>query len=100
MIDKLSPKQCVAWYLVHSFLYYHCDSPVIADDLFDAICEKIKNNWGVASEHKHAYLIDYEALQAGTGFYLLLEDYPAIVKSVAYRIMDGDKDFMEASGAN
>ncbi len=90
-IDQFSINKCFGWYLIHSYLYYHCDSPVIPDATFDRICERLAQEYDQVN-HPHQYLLDIDALQAGTGFHITYNQYPLIVTMVAMDIRDGKLD--------
>lgn len=59
----------VPLYLVHSYLYYVLDKPIIPDSEFDKICKALFEKWDVI-DHPHKKLINKESLKAGTGYYL------------------------------
>jgi len=75
-------------YLLHSLLYYHFDMNVIPDEEFDLICKEIMDNWDECSKHRHAGLLDEEALTAGSGYQIPLSAYPSIIQNMAYKIKD------------
>lgn len=75
-------------YLLHSFLYYHCDTSVISDDEFDWICRAIVESWDDCKSHRHASLLDLEALKAGSGYHIPLSKYPSIIINTAYKVVD------------
>jgi hypothetical protein len=75
----------VGQYLIHSYLYYICNRPVISDEEFDKICKHLLDNWDDIN-HMHKHLLCREDLQAGTGFAIKYDDYPEIVKSCATRL--------------
>lgn len=79
-------------YLLHSLLYYHFDITVISDDEFDQICREIIDNWDECQKHAHAHLLDKEALVAGSGFQLHINDFPSRVTHMAYKIRE-DRDY-------
>jgi len=94
MITYLPANKCVSWFLVHSYLYYRLDRAEITDSEFDQLCQRLIKEWDEI-DHNHKGLIDIEALKAGSGFYLTEDDYPLIVKNIAHRIQNGDKDFIQ-----
>lgn len=67
----------VPHFLIHSYLYYVADSPIIEDATFDIIVKRLGEEWDLV-EHHHKSLIDRELLK--TGYYL---HYPKIVKDAA-----------------
>lgn len=87
-VESFSLGKCVSWYLVHSYLYYVIHRSVIEDATFDAICRRLYNEFENV-EHHHGYLLDKEALRAGTAFHLKAKDYPLQVKIVAEEILKG-----------
>lgn len=79
-IDVLVP-----WYLIASLLYYHTDISVISDGLYDEITKNLNNYWSEL-RHPHKSLLDRKMLVAGTGFSLVMSDYPSITISSAIRL--------------
>lgn len=71
------PNLLVPHFILHSYLYYEKDSPVIRDETFDEIVRLLDEKWDTV-EHPHKHLIDRSLLK--TGFYL---QYPEIVKGAA-----------------
>lgn len=69
----------VPHYLIHSWLYYEADSPIVSDALFDELCKALDREWDRIT-HPHRDVIDRSCLNAGTGFYL---QYPARVPGAA-----------------
>jgi hypothetical protein len=69
----------VGKYLVHSYLYYVMDSPLISDVEYDQLCKDLLSRLGEIGDHPHKHLISKEALEAGSGYHLKREDYPTIV---------------------
>ena len=86
---KANPEMLVPWYLILSFLYYQADIALVPDAVYDAICEELA--WTTRPlKHRHARLINREALFAGTGFYLSYRDYPGIVIGAASQLAKAD----------
>jgi hypothetical protein len=81
-----NPNMTVPHYLMSSYLYYHEDSHYISDGTYDWMCKYMMEHWDNIN-HVHKHIIDHEALMAGTGFYLGLNDYPTIVKNAAKGFM-------------
>lgn len=71
-----NPNMLVPYYLMLSYLYYELDQGLVSDEVFDRICKRLLERWE-AIEHFHKHLIDFEALAAGTGYYL---SFPLRVK--------------------
>ena len=74
---RAKPGLLVPHFLMHSYLYYVCDWPIISDDAFDEIVKRLEANWD-AIKHPHKALIDRSLLK--TGFYL---KYPRITPYAA-----------------
>ena len=74
-------------YLIHSYLYYVQDSPVISDGEYDELCKALLGllEDGYVPEN-HGYA-DQSALAAGSGFHIPADRYPGIVVSVARDLM-------------
>lgn len=62
-------------YLIHCYLYYKLNSPVISDSEFDRLCKKLLDS-GISSE-----LVSEEDLRAGTGY--SIKEYPEEVVKAA-----------------
>jgi len=69
----------VPWYLAVSIAYYEYDTSLITDALYDQMSIMMKTFWGDI-KHRHKHLIDYDALKAGTAYYLKETDMPTIVQ--------------------
>ena len=87
-VENASLGLLVARYLVHSYLYYIRDRPIMEDKTFDAICRRLYREFD-SVEHQHGYLLDRDALQAGTAYHLKSEDYPLIVRGIGEDILRG-----------
>ena len=74
-----NPNMLVPFYLMHCFLYYVEDAPVISDALFDEMSKELMAKWD-SIEHWHKDLISLDDLRAGTGYALR---YPERVKGAA-----------------
>lgn len=72
-----NPNLLVPHFILHSWLYYVADAPVILDDTFDRIVALLDEKWDEV-QHRHKHLIDRSLLK--TGFYL---QYPGIVEGAA-----------------
>jgi len=57
----------VPYYLMHSYLYYQKNEPIISDIEYDELCKTLKDKWNEV-EHFHKHLVDVESLGAGTGY--------------------------------
>lgn len=85
VIAEAPPKKfnnLVAKYLIHSYLYYILDDSIIPDQEYDMLCKELLENIDTIT-HPHKYLIDVEALKAGSGFQIGRKDYPLIVQETA-----------------
>ena len=69
MIYKTNPNMLVPYYLMHSYLYYVMNEPIISDIEYDELCKELKDKWD-SVEHYHKHLIDKQSLGAGTGYQL------------------------------
>jgi len=69
MIYKTNPNMLVPYYLMHSYLYYVMNEPIISDMEYDELCKELKDKWD-SVEHYHKHLIDKQSLGAGTGYQL------------------------------
>jgi hypothetical protein len=65
----------VPWYLMASYAYYKQDDPILSDQIFDKLGQKMLKAWSDI-EHHHKELITEEDLRAGT----YLGEYPKRVK--------------------
>ena len=74
---RSKPGALVSHFLIHSYLYYVCDTPIISDAAFDEIVKLLDARWEII-EHPHKALIDRTLLKSG--FYL---QYPLIVQHSA-----------------
>lgn len=66
-------------YLEHSVRYYVLDAPVISDAEFDSLCAALLAQWPEVT-HRHRWLCDETALQAGTGYQIVGRVHPRIVQ--------------------
>lgn len=72
-----NPNLLVPHFLIHSWLYYVADHPIIQDATFDHLVAQLEARWD-SIEHPHKALIDRSLLKSG--FYLA---YPSIVEHSA-----------------
>lgn len=73
-------------YLLHSYLYYILDQPVIPDEEYDKICKDLYEKWDEIN-HLHKHLVSKDDLKAGTGYSLTIYDYPKNVKTFADELL-------------
>lgn len=76
---KANSNMLVPFYLIHCFLYYVEDAPLISDALFDEMSRELLAKWETIT-HFHKHLISRDDLVAGTGFAI---KYPLRVKGAA-----------------
>lgn len=87
-VHRLTPPgKGIGAFLTHSYLYYHCDTSVITDEQFDALCADILTRWDTI-EHRDKHLLNREDLAAGSGFAIPLGKYPRQVMHICYQIID------------
>jgi hypothetical protein len=86
-IDGCPIDHLVSWYLMASYLYYHQSLSPITDEQFDKICRRLRDNLDTVT-HQHKDLLDWGALDAGTGYHLTQEMYPNMVKHAAFAWRD------------
>lgn len=81
-LDALRDGQLLQHYLMASYLYYICDSSPISDAEYDALSKRLVKVWRKI-KHPHKRLVEFEALSAGSAFYIREHEYPFIVRSAA-----------------
>jgi len=75
--------QCFSWWLVHCYLYYRYNNPIISDRDFDTLTGWVKVSWDVI-DHMHKHLVTIDDLNAGSGFAI---DYPLRVEGAAMMVL-------------
>ena len=78
-----SANQALTYWLLHCFLYYHANQPLISDKDFDKLTGWLKQSWKFIT-HRHKDLITLEDLEAGTGFAIR---YPLSVEMAAWQVL-------------
>lgn len=78
-IITANPNMLIPHYLMHSYLYYVMDDPVVSDSMFDTICKRLLVELDGLS-HMHKHLVDKSLLVAGSGFNL---QFPGMVVGAA-----------------
>lgn len=68
-------------YLVHSYMYYILDDPVISDIEYDLLCKELLEKFDEIDYHPHKHLVSKEDLRAGSGY--SIRKYPQIVVNLA-----------------
>ena len=87
MIYKTNPNMLVPYYLMHSYLYYVMNEPIISDIEYDELCKELKDKWD-SVEHYHKHLIDKQSLGAGTGYQL---EYNKRIENGALALLNESK---------
>ena len=77
----------VPYYLMHSYLYYVMNEPIISDIEYDELCKELKDKWD-SIEHYHKHLIDKQSLGAGTGYQL---EYNKRIENGALALLNESK---------
>lgn len=83
---KRNPKLATANYLIHSYLYYVHDNPIIEDSEYDALCKFVVNNFDKCQQHVHGSYLDLDAVKAGSAYHIKPNEYPLRVRSAAERL--------------
>ena len=78
----------VPYYLMHSYLYYVINEPIISDMEYDELCKELKDKWD-SVEHYHKHLIDKQSLGAGTGYQL---EYNKRIEHGALALLNKSKE--------
>ena len=78
----------VPYYLMHSYLYYVMNEPIISDIEYDELCKELKDKWD-SVEHYHKHLIDKQSLGAGTGYQL---EYNKRIEHGALALLNKSKE--------
>ena len=82
-IDNLSSSKLVQLYLMASFLYYEHNISPLLDSEYDEVCKQLILKFHEI-DHQHGYLIEKDALRAGTAYHLSSADYPTLVQIAAF----------------
>lgn len=75
-------------YLVHCYLYYIKNTPIIEDTEFDLLCRKILDKWNNIW-HKYKNLLSIDDLKAGTGY--SIKKYPEDIINDAKKRLEKEK---------
>lgn len=81
-IPKDEPDEDLNDYLLHCYLYYKLNNPIIYDHDFDQLCKALVEKWD-SINHSYKKLISLEDLKAGTGY--SITDYPQEIIEEAER---------------
>lgn len=76
----------VTHYLSACVAYYHWDEKWMEDDDFDMLCFDLYKHFDSLT-HPHKYLLDKDALLAGTGFHLGQFEYPMMTRRAAWVVL-------------
>lgn len=76
------PNLLIPWHLMSSLLYYQHDLSLVTDGMFDDICRNLDTHWDDL-EHMHKHVVDREAVRAGTGYYINMENCPLMTQAAA-----------------
>ena len=87
--DRAALKRRALQFLVHSFLYYRLDEPVISDDAFDAIAKELRRLRKAypQADIPHAKLVDEALGPEDTAFQI--RTYPPGVITAAFKLLYG-----------
>tara|TARA_B110000090_G_scaffold215_1_gene198 strand:- start:295 stop:585 length:291 start_codon:yes stop_codon:yes gene_type:complete len=88
MIYDDNPNMLVPYYLIHSYLYYEKDNPIVSDEEYDRICKMLYESYDTV-KHCHKHLIDKETLLSGTGFHL---KYNSRIRGAAIQLIKVNKE--------
>ena len=92
-IWRTNPNMLVPYYLMHSYLYYVMNEPIIEDIEYDEICRELKEKWDSVN-HYHKHLIDKQSLGAGTGYQL---QYNKRIECASVTLLNKSKEHENAN---
>ena len=69
-------------YLIHCYLYYELDTPIIYDYDFDKLCQDLLEKWD-SINHSYKDFVSQDDLKAGTGY--SIQRYPRAIVEEAKR---------------
>ena len=81
--SEMNQGQLVSWFLIASYAYYELGEPVMSDEEFDKLVERLTEEYDDI-DHPHKHLITEDHLKATTGYDI---NFPTIVKDVARTII-------------
>ena len=73
----------IPWYIMAAYAYYIEDDPIISDQLFDKLAQRIYNKWEEL-EHIHKDYLDQDMVKSGT----YLGKYPSRVKGAVNQLRE------------
>ena len=87
--DLAALKRRALQFLVHSFLYYRLDEPVISDEAFDAIARELRRlrKAHPKAEIPHVKLVDEALGPEDTAFQI--RTYPPEIITAAFKLLYG-----------
>ncbi len=85
--SEMNQGQLVSWFLIASYAYYELGEPVMSDEEFDKLVERLAEEYDDIT-HPHKYLITEDHLNATTGYDI---NFPTIVKNVARTIINENR---------
>ena len=90
-LDDISedPNRAMVWMMAASYLYYCFHESLLSDETFDMLCKNLLERYDELPEHRHFQkLVTKEDLKAGTLYTVKEEEYPMILKTVAWGLYD------------
>ena len=82
VIQALPANKLIHLYLMASYLYYERHISPLMDSEYDEVCKQLLFKFNQI-DHQHAYLIEKDALRAGTAYHIPEMEYPTLVKIAA-----------------
>ena len=73
----------IPWYIMAAYAYYVEDNPIISDQLFDKLAQRIYNKWEEL-DHIHKDFLDQDMVRSDT----YLGDYPSRVKGAVEQVRE------------
>lgn len=86
-----NPNLLIPWYISASIAYYEFDESLLTDHYYDAMVKELAEKWDTLT-HRHKSLLDREALNAGTGYYLKYAEMPLIIRSATVALINELKE--------
>ncbi len=85
--NEMNQGQLVSWFLIASCAYYELGKPVMSDEEFDKLVERLAEEYDEIT-HSHKHLITEDHLKATSGYDI---NFPTIVKDVARTIINENR---------
>jgi len=73
----------VPWYIMAAYAYYVEDDPILEDNRFDMMSNRILEHWDEI-EHRHKKYLTKDMLKAGT----YIGEYPSQIKGALQSVRD------------